>query len=261
MIYLLKIVIFVDFLVCKPLNKRWKGSVTKGPQFGPWRTRLEKQMSAFVLYRRRSNGELRHQSSRSCPYHVVTGGVHLILQRRYSRVSIELPLLFQCRLMAVHGPIVMSVTAPLKDGPTQHACQLGRAKDVENSFPMKLQETELRTPDFPISIILPSLGSLSTLKLNEWSDLSNQHGYASKTRLLVDPKCLSFSYLGWFHKWWYPVPPIAGWFILENPTKMDDNWGTPYFRKPPFNQLAIFRACKFEPFPVLVGATSICGGL
>ena len=136
----------------------------------------------------------------------------------------------------------------------------GRAKDVENSFPMKLQETELRTPDFPISIILPSLGSLSALKLNEWSDLSNQHGYASKTRLLVDPKCLSFSYLGWFHKWWYPVPPIAGWFILENPTKMDDNWGTPYFRKPPFNQLAIFRACKFEPFPVLVGATSIVVG-
>ena len=24
-----------------------------------------------------------------------------------------------------------------------------------------------------------------------------------------------------------------GWFIRENPTKMDDDWGYPYFRKPP----------------------------
>ena len=27
--------------------------------------------------------------------------------------------------------------------------------------------------------------------------------------------------------------PIAGWFIRENPTKMDYDWGYPYFRKPP----------------------------
>ena len=25
-----------------------------------------------------------------------------------------------------------------------------------------------------------------------------------------------------------------GWFTRENPTKMDDNWGYPYFRKPPY---------------------------
>ena len=35
------------------------------------------------------------------------------------------------------------------------------------------------------------------------------------------------------------VPPIAGWFIRENhgksPSKMDVNWGYPYFRKPPMN--------------------------
>ena len=28
-----------------------------------------------------------------------------------------------------------------------------------------------------------------------------------------------------------PVPQ-NGWFTLENPTKMDENWGYPYFRKP-----------------------------
>ena len=26
-----------------------------------------------------------------------------------------------------------------------------------------------------------------------------------------------------------------GWFIRENPTKMDDDWGYPYFRKPPYD--------------------------
>ena len=29
------------------------------------------------------------------------------------------------------------------------------------------------------------------------------------------------------------LTPIAGWFLWENPTKMDENWGYPYFRKPP----------------------------
>ena len=43
--------------------------------------------------------------------------------------------------------------------------------------------------------------------------------------------------------WRFPktgVPP-NGWFISEHPIKMDDNWGCPYFRKPP-NLLSIFLA-------------------
>ena len=28
--------------------------------------------------------------------------------------------------------------------------------------------------------------------------------------------------------------PIAGWFIMETPIKMDDDWGYPNFRKPPY---------------------------
>ena len=35
---------------------------------------------------------------------------------------------------------------------------------------------------------------------------------------------------GCFHKSWYP---IAEWFTMKNPTKMDDDWGYPHFRKPP----------------------------
>ena len=35
---------------------------------------------------------------------------------------------------------------------------------------------------------------------------------------------------GGFHKW---VTPIAGWFIMENPSYKWMIWGYPYFRKPP----------------------------
>ena len=36
--------------------------------------------------------------------------------------------------------------------------------------------------------------------------------------------------------WWLPykrVVPKNGWFIMENPIGMDDDWGYPHFRKPP----------------------------
>ena len=26
------------------------------------------------------------------------------------------------------------------------------------------------------------------------------------------------------------------WFMMENPIKMDDDWGYPYFRKPPYHK-------------------------
>ena len=29
--------------------------------------------------------------------------------------------------------------------------------------------------------------------------------------------------------------PQNGWFVRENPTEMDDDWGYPYFRKPTNN--------------------------
>ena len=35
---------------------------------------------------------------------------------------------------------------------------------------------------------------------------------------------------GNFNEWGYPK---NGWFIIEHPTKMDDNWGYPYFMEHP----------------------------
>ena len=30
------------------------------------------------------------------------------------------------------------------------------------------------------------------------------------------------------------VPPIAGWFMMENPNLTSIIWGYPHFRKPPY---------------------------
>ena len=34
------------------------------------------------------------------------------------------------------------------------------------------------------------------------------------------------------------VPP-NGWFVRENPIQMDDDWGYPHFRKPPYVLIVI----------------------
>ena len=59
-----------------------------------------------------------------------------------------------------------------------------------------------------------------------------------------DPKAMAFFQLVLGHTTWEKyiemevswvmgVPPFYGWFIRENPTKMDDDWGYPYFRTLP----------------------------
>ena len=55
-------------------------------------------------------------------------------------------------------------------------------------------------------------------------------GPAEEWVLLVKPRTIDACFL----KWGYTNggTPIAGWFIRENSTKMDD-WGQLYFRKPP----------------------------
>ena len=48
--------------------------------------------------------------------------------------------------------------------------------------------------------------------------------------------------LTWFYMLLWGVParhgatPLARWLLhfMQNPTKVDENWGYPYFRKPPY---------------------------
>jgi hypothetical protein len=35
--------------------------------------------------------------------------------------------------------------------------------------------------------------------------------------------------------------PIAGWFTMEHPIEMDDDWGYPYFGKPPYSDTGFIR--------------------
>jgi hypothetical protein len=40
--------------------------------------------------------------------------------------------------------------------------------------------------------------------------------------------------------WGFPEMGVAGWFIMDNPTNMDDNWEYPHFGKPPHLYLYIY---------------------
>ena len=52
-----------------------------------------------------------------------------------------------------------------------------------------------------------------------------------KVRISMAESCHGkYVSLGGFHKWGCPK---NAWFTVENPIQMDDNWGYPYFRKPP----------------------------
>ena len=74
-----------------------------------------------------------------------------------------------------------------------------------------------------------------------------------------------------FHKWGHPK--LAGWFIyvyfMEKPwktqSKMDDSWGYPHFRKPPYALIITVGVDqnKFLTFPIaqsMVLSTSSCSG-
>ena len=49
---------------------------------------------------------------------------------------------------------------------------------------------------------------------------------------------------GGFHKYGYPNSWMV--YFMENPTKMDENWGYPYFRKPPNHLCVIGLVCLRE---------------
>ena len=46
------------------------------------------------------------------------------------------------------------------------------------------------------------------------------------------------------------------WFIMDNPTNMDDGWGYPYFRKPPY-----VRLCNPVPLTSLMHCRHLTSGV
>ena len=54
------------------------------------------------------------------------------------------------------------------------------------------------------------------------------------------------------------VDPQNGWFMAENPMKMDDGQGYPYFRKPPIDDMIlVYEMYMFNMnHPILIFSTS-----
>ena len=53
---------------------------------------------------------------------------------------------------------------------------------------------------------------------------------------------------GGFHKWGYRDTPIAGWFVIENPMNMDNDWGYLQFRKRTYGNTVIGSQQEFCGF-------------
>ena len=51
-----------------------------------------------------------------------------------------------------------------------------------------------------------------------------------------------------------------GWRIRENPTKMDDDWGYPYFRKPPYMYVQIY-ACMHQCYFVVIPGSRMAASM
>jgi len=69
---------------------------------------------------------------------------------------------------------------------------------------------------------------------NAWDE---QHNFINMVPGLI-PRNFIFEGINLAKKmiWWLPkiVVDQNGWFIMENPIKMDDFRGTPFFRKQPY---------------------------
>ena len=78
-----------------------------------------------------------------------------------------------------------------------------------------------------------------SFKQNSLARLSQMLLFCSRCGT-VCRRCSSHHRVPWWHTfgastWWFPEigVPQNGWFIVGKPTRMDDDWGYPHFRKPP----------------------------
>ena len=68
-------------------------------------------------------------------------------------------------------------------------------------------------------------GDLQTCWPNCWDPMNRNPNQRESKRSKSDIKIWGFPEMG---------VPQSGWFMREHPIKMDDDWGYPHFRKPPY---------------------------